>query len=374
MTYFSASNQISGNKLALVSIIWPFIVAIFSVGCTMFLISQHFITSDYLFLLVAGVAYTFGISLNNFFTSLFYARQNYAVPNILMSAINVIVIILVPFFAKGFMGLNREQFLYIYFLQFILQGLGLAILYLTLYSPVSKLQLPTLQEYKMLFRFAVIALFANIAYYLINRVDYLFVEAWCSAKSLGNYVQVSKMGQLFLIIPSIIASAVYPQAAKGENANMVKYIVRMITLFVPLYIIIIIASYLFSSPVFLWLFGKTFDEMYVPFLVLLPGILFLSMHIIIAAFFGAKNKPAYNVISTSAGLVIVLIGDVVLIKRMGITGAALVSSLGYTTAFIVSLLLFMQQATIGWKDIFTSETFKLKTYTSLIANRSPNSK
>lgn len=374
MTYFSASNQISGNKLALVSIIWPFIVAIFSVGCTMFLISQHFITSDYLFLLVAGVAYTFGISLNNFFTSLFYARQNYAVPNILMSAINVVVIILVPFFAKGFMGLNREQFLYIYFLQFILQGLGLAILYLTLYSPVSKLQLPTLKEYKMLFRFAVIALFANIAYYLINRVDYLFVEAWCSAKSLGNYVQVSKMGQLFLIIPTIIASAVYPQAAKGENANMVKYIIRMITLFVPLYIIIIIASYLFSGPVFLWLFGKTFDEMYVPFLVLLPGILFLSMHIIIAAFFGAKNKPAYNVISTSAGLVIVLIGDVVLIKRMGITGAALVSSLGYTTAFIVSLLLFMQQATIGWKDIFTSETFNLKTYTSLIANRSPNSK
>jgi O-antigen/teichoic acid export membrane protein len=374
MTYFSASNQIAQNKLALVSIIWPFIVALFSVGCTMFLISQHFITSDYLFLLVAGVAYTFGISLNNFFTSLFYAKQNYAVPNILMSATNTFVIILIPFFAKGFMGLNREQFLYIYFLQFILQGIGLAALYIIWYSPVRKLQLPTLKEYKLLFRFAIIALFANIAYYLINRVDYLFVEAWCSAKSLGNYVQVSKMGQLFLIIPSIIASAVYPQVAKGENANTARYIVRMITLFVPLYVFVIIGAYLFSSPVFIWLFGKTFDEMYVPFLLLLPGILCLSMHVIISAFFGAKNKPSYNVISTSAGLVVVLIGDTVLIKRMGITGAALVSSLGYTTAFIVSMILFMQQTALGWQDVFTSETFKLKTYTSLIANRSPNSK
>jgi O-antigen/teichoic acid export membrane protein len=374
MTYFSASNQIAANKLAGVAVVWPFIVAVCSLACTFFLINGHFITSDYIFLLVAGAAYTFGISLNNFFTSLFYAKQNYAVPNILMSIVNIAVIMLIPFFAKGFMGLNREQFLYIYFIQFILQGIGLTILYLVLYSPVKTLQFPSLQECKMLFRFAFIALFANIAYYLINRVDYLFVEAWCSPKSLGNYVQVSKMGQLFLIIPSIIASAVYPQAAKGENANMVKYILRMITLFVPLYLIIIVASYLFSSPVFTWLFGQTFDEMYVPFLVLLPGILFLSMHTIIAAFFGAKNKPSYNVISTTAGLVVVLVGDLFLIKKMGITGAALVSTMGYTTAFIVSLILFMQKTSIGWQDIFTTEIFKVKTYTSLIANRSTNSK
>lgn len=374
MTYFSASNRIADNKLALVSMVWPFFVAILSVGCTVFLINAHYITSDYWFLLIAGAAYTFGISLNNFFTSLFYAKQNYAVPNILMSIINGLVIVLIPFFAKGFMGLNREQFLYIYFLQFILQGIGLAILYLVLYSPVITLQLPTREESASLFKFAIVALFANIAYYLINRVDYLFVEAWCSSKSLGNYVQVSKMGQLFLIIPSIIGSAVYPLAAKGENSNMVKYILRMMTLFVLLYLFIILASYLFSNRLFIWLFGDTFDEMYLPFLVLLPGILFLSMHTVIAAFFGAKNKPFYNVISTGTGLVVVLAGDLLLIKRMGITGAALVSSLGYTTAFIVSFFLFMQKTSVRWQNIFTPEIFKLKTYTSLIANRPSNPK
>jgi O-antigen/teichoic acid export membrane protein len=374
MTYFSASSQISAHKLALVSIIWPFIVAVFSIGCTFFLINNHYITSDYLFLLVAGVSYTLGISLNNFFTSLFYAQQNYAVPNILMSIINVFVIVLIPFFAKGFAGLNKDQFLYLYFLQFILQGVGLTILYLVRYAPLKTLHFPSTYEYRILFRFTVVALFANIAYYLINRVDYLFVEAWCSPKSLGNYVQVSKMGQLLLIVPSIIASAVYPQAAKGENVNMAKYILRIITLFLPFYILIIIASYLFSNYVFVAIFGITFDEMYVPFLVLLPGILFLSMHTVIAAYFGAKNKPSYNVISTCAGLVVVLVGDILLIKKMGITGAALVSSLGYTTAFAVSLILFIRTTAMKWQDIFTAETFKLKTYTSLIANRTSNLK
>jgi O-antigen/teichoic acid export membrane protein len=372
MTYFSASNQISPNKLALFSLTWPFLVSLLSIICTAILIKRNIITSEYTFLLVAGASYTFGISLTNFFTSLFYARQSYAVPNIFMCSINVLIILLIPVFAKGLWGLNRNQFLYVYFLQFIIQGVGLAVIYLAMHSAVRTLEYPGKEELKSLFRFALIALSANIAYYLINRIDYFFVEAWCSAKSLGNYIQVSKMGQLFLIIPSIISGAVYPQSAKGENPNVVKLILRLMCLFVMIYFLVILAAYLFSNQVFIWLFGETFDEMFLPFIILLPGILFLSLHIIISAFFGGKNKPFYNVMSTGAGLIIVLAGNFLLIKKMGITGAALVSTLGYTTAFIVSLLLFMRKTGSNWKDILSVETFRIKTYTSFFANQSSN--
>ena len=325
-----------------------------------FLIRSHYITSDAVFLLVAGAAYTFGISLTNFFTSLFYAQHNYIIPNIMMSIINVVIIVLLPLFAKGYFGWDSGQFLYIYFVQFILQGIGLSILYFKFYSRPFKIQFPDFKEYKMLFRFAIVALSANVAYYLINRVDYLFVEAWCSAKSLGNYVQVSKMGQLFLIIPSIISSAVYPEAAKANNPKVVLFILRIISLFVLMYLVIIGVSYVVSDSLFIWLFGSTFNEMYIPFLILLPGILFLSVHTIIAAYFGGKNKPFYNVISTCAGLVVVLIGDIFLIRKIGITGAALVSTLGYTTAFIASIIMFMKMTKSKWADIFSAQTFNLK--------------
>ena len=180
------------------------------------------------------------------------------------------------------------------------------------------------------------------------------------------------MGQLFLIIPSIISSAVYPHAAKGESTVLVSFILRIMCLFIVGYLVIILFAYLFSNGLFIWLFGNTFDEMFMPFIVLLPGILFLSIHIIIAAYFGGKNKPNYNVISTGAGLIIVLVGDLLLIKKMGITGAALVSTLGYTTAFIVSLLLFMRKTGSNWKEILSIDTFRLKTYTSFFANQPSN--
>ncbi len=369
MTYFSASNQVSNHKLAYFSMLWPFLVSLLSAVCTGLLIYNHYISSDYLFLLVAGAAYTFGIALTNFFASLFYARHDFIMPNIYMSLVNILVIILVPFFAKGYFGWNREQFLYIYFLQFVVQGIGLCILYMSKYSDIKLLQLPNRHEFKLLFRFTFVALSANIAYYLISRIDYLFVEAWCSSKSLGNYVQVAKMGQLFLIIPSIISSTVYPQAAMEDNPKVVKMILRLVSVFILLYIGIFIVSYFISDQMFTWLFGGTFSEMYIPFLILLPGILFLSIHIIISAYFGGKNKPFYNVLSTGTGLIIVLAGNFLLIRSMGIIGAAFVSSVGYIAAFCVSLLLFMKMTHSSWNDILSIQTFRLKTYKDLFASK-----
>jgi O-antigen/teichoic acid export membrane protein len=369
MTYFSASKRIAPAKLALFSLSWPLAVTILSVGCTLFLINTGQITSDHLFLLVAAGAYTFGISLTNFFTALFYAENNFVMPNILMSIINVLVIIVIPLFTNGVTAFNKDQFLYIYFLQFVLQGVGLAVLFLVLYAPIKSLSYPNKKEYKELLTFALVALSANIAYYLIYRVDYLFVEAWCSAKALGNYIQVSKMGQLLLIIPTIISSAIYPQVAKGESGNVVKLIFMMFWVFALLYMFIIAGAYLFSHNLFTWLFGQTFDQMFIPFIILLPGLLFLSLHLIVAAYLGGKNKPHYNLISTGTGLVVVLAGNFLLIKKMGIAGAALVSSVGYTTAFIVSLFLFMKITGSGLKDLFTRETFRVRTYTSLFAKQ-----
>jgi O-antigen/teichoic acid export membrane protein len=200
------------------------------------------------------------------------------------------------------------------------------------------------------------------------------VEAYCSTKSLGNYVQVSKTGQLLLILPTIISSAIYPHASAGNNFNVIKLIYKMFAFFLVLYVFILIGSLLWSEAFFKIMFGNTFDEMYVPFLILVPGILFLSLHNIIAAFFGGNNKPLYNLISTGAGLLVVLAGDFLLIKNMGITAAALVSTLGYCTAFMVSFGLFVNRTGSAWKEIFSTDIFRLSTYTSILNPQPSQSK
>ena len=61
------------------------------------------------------------------------------------------------------------------------------------------------------------ALAANVVFFLVYKVDYMFVNysPVCTAADLGNYIQVSKLGQMMLIIPQIIASVVFPRTASG---------------------------------------------------------------------------------------------------------------------------------------------------------------
>lgn len=341
ITYFAASKKIHPNRLAGFSALWPFVVWLFG-GIVMGagLLTGMVQTSDTL-VFAAGSAYIFGISLLNFFTALFYADQNYATPNSWLAIINVLMAGLLLLYLNDIINLPQKTFLYIYFFQFVLQGVGLACIFFRS-NNITVFVLPTPSELKPLFRFSVVALSANIAYYLIYRVDYLFVEAWCSPEELGNYVQVSKMGQLLLIIPTVISSAIYPQTAMGNHTAAKKLIRHISVLLVGLYILLAVGTWLWAHKLFIWVFGPSFNLMYYPFLLLLPGILCLSVHTLLAAWFGGRNHPGLNVVSTGCGLLVVLAGDWLFIKPGGIVAAALVSSAGYTVACGVGLLFFIR--------------------------------
>ncbi|MEJ7681191.1 MAG: oligosaccharide flippase family protein [Segetibacter sp.] len=75
--------------------------------------------------------------------------------------------------------------------------------------------MPAFINIRLLIRYALVALAANVIFFLVYRVDYWFVKKYCTLQELGNYIQVSKLGQMLLIIPTIISSVVLPQTAGG---------------------------------------------------------------------------------------------------------------------------------------------------------------
>jgi O-antigen/teichoic acid export membrane protein len=93
--------------------------------------------------------------------------------------------------------------------------------------------------------------------------------------------------------------------------------------------------------------------MFRPFLILLPGIYCLSVLLVLSAYFGGVNRPGVNVAGALCGLVVIIAGDMLLIPRMGITGAALVSSLGYAVCMMYALIAFKKENNTGIAGFFT---------------------
>lgn len=335
VNYYASKNEIEDGKLAWFSVVWSVLVAVVAFTALWVYFSRFKDTSfltrtQYLYYAICYIA---GIQLTNLFTVLFYARKNFFLPNFLMVLLNVAVIIIIPK-QQGTGDTNSALIVQLYFGFFVLNGLVLAIAFIAK-SRSWQIALPGLAQTRLLVRYAALALTANLIFFLVYRVDYWFVRKLCSADELGNYIQVSKLAQMLLILPSIISSVVFPHTAGGmQRTEMKDNILRIGRITTVLYLVLFGFILLAGNWMFPFVFGKSYGRMYVPFLLLLPGVWGLSNLFVLSAYFGGTNQVRVNITGAAIGLLVILAGDFLFIKKYGIAAAAIVSTVGYIANFM----------------------------------------
>ena len=338
VNYYASRNSIDHKQLSWFSIAWTVMVA-----CIVFVVlwfyfgrfkDTSFLTrAEYLYFAVCYIA---GIQLTNFFTVLFYANKNFFLPNFIMVILNVVVIFFIPK-QIGTANTDTQFIIYLYFGYFVVNGLVLALAFMFQQKSFQKISLPSITNSKLLIRYALIALAANVVFFLVYRVDYWFVKKYCDALDLGNYIQVSKLGQMLLIVPTIISSVVFPNTAGGlKLSDMKDNILHIGRLTTVLYLVLFIIVAIIGNWLFPFIYGNTYQNMYLSSLILIPGIWALSNLFILSAYFGGVNKVNINVKGAVVGLSVILIGDWIFIPMYGIAAAAAVSSLGYFANFLFS--------------------------------------
>jgi O-antigen/teichoic acid export membrane protein len=353
LTYFGAAGKIPQGRLALFSLLWTLLIGgLFLFSSEYFISRSPAIVSKGL-LSFASVCYVSGILLTNFFLSLFIIRKEYLLPNCMMALFNVLLVVLAPWQGSGlFNWFDKESFLYLYYAVYVLQGLLMVLCYVLMYG-IKDWRLPDLKQLKPLFRYSLIALAGNLVFFLVYRADYWFINYYRNNDTeLGNYIQASKLGQMLLVLAGIIAGTVFPQTAGGmkEEVNRkIKLICRNLLL---LFVLIFLVALVAGPGTFTWVFGSSFQWMYTPFLLLLPGIFFLSVLYILSAYFGGKNRPMVNVKGALLGLVVIALGDWLLIPRYGINAAAAVSTAGYFTSMCYALSVFKKDYQTPISDFF----------------------
>ena len=348
LVYYGSKKEISMEKLTGFSMLWTFFIALI-VTVSYFIVifsgmNIPMIKFQYALLFICGNI------LLTFITSLFYAKQNYITSNVAAIGVNLWLIILL-FNVNAESWLNNDVFISIYFGSFLLTGFILLFIFFKRIS-FPKFKMIGKWELKKLFRYSLLVFFSNIVFFLLYKIDYWFVNRYCTLEELGNYIQVSKVAHMFLILPGIMAGSLFPLIAgdhikKAESA--LKVISRSIFFLYLLGcgILIMVGNWLFP-----FVFGKSFSGMYLPFLFLIPGILALSMVSTLAAYFSGKNKVSVNLKGSLIALIIIITGDALLIPVYGIKAAAAVSSLGYIVYNIYVLYTFDSIHKSGIIDFF----------------------
>lgn len=341
--YYLASGSLRSAALARFCLLWATFAsllaafswwAILYYSNSVYLRQTGFLSASFLFIL--GVLYT------TYFTALFYAKKEFGLPNKILSVVNVLLIILL--IAGRFSPIVHHHFILIYFSGFFLQGLLLTVFFFTRdYTILGRNTSISAAMLKKITQYSLTALLANVIYFLVNRIDYWFVEYFCSAKDLGNYIQASKLGQMLLVLPGILGATLFPIFTSRKNYGSTKELSAVTR---TLFWINTIACVLILSVgwfIFPFVFGKSFNEMYLLFVFLIPGVLAFTMNYPLAAWFSASKRIGVNVRGGLIALSIICLGDIFILPRLGIFSASLISSAGYLCFFIYTLFIYTRE-------------------------------
>lgn len=351
--YFSAKEGIPASRLFNFSIAWSLFIGVLTFFVVFYFFKEAYQGISANLLIVSSVLYISGNLLITYCSGFFYARNNFMIPNIIIIAGTIILIILIPYGGKSVIpSINDENYFYIYFCSFFLQGVVMAIATKIKYIKKGVFRFLTLPEFKLLFRYCALAFTGNIIFFLLYRIDYFFVEKYCTADELGNYIQVSKLGHLFFILPTILASAVFPITAGGQKEGINKLLTMLSRSIFFLYTLVCLGLGLIGQWLFPFVFGESFTAMYQSFLWLIPGILSLSGIFTLTAYFAGKNRIRVNITGSVYALIVILTGDIIFIPKYGINAAALVSSVGYIVYQVYIIMVFKKEYPCSAADFF----------------------
>jgi len=370
-TYYVASGKLEASLMANFCLVWATGISLIAVagwGVVLYMIHSSFLQNPVF--LLSGFFFILGVLFTTYFTALFYAKKEFGLPNKILFLVNITLIIFL------ILGKSNETirtlFIEIYFFSFFLQGWLLRIFFFRKYPYSGEQMLPDRPILKMVIRYSLFALVANLVYFLVNRTDYWFVEYFCSQKDLGNYIQASKLAQMLVILPAILGSTLFSLFSSNEKSGIhaqLTVVIRVLLWMNAGFCFLILATGWYVIPL---LFGSSFNIMYLLFLFLIPGVLCITINYPLSAWFSAADKIKINLQSAIIALFVICIGDLLMLPHFGVKAAPIVSSAGYFSYFSYTIYMFRKESPVPWKDLLLIRKTDLNEIFRLI--RSGNNK
>lgn len=195
--------------------------------------------------------------------------------------------------------------------------------------------------------FALTAHGGTVAAYLNYRLDQLMIAILLPPEQLGYYAIAVGIAERLWILPGSIATPLLPHLASTPDRDpaLAAVIARHVLVWLGLIAVALFALADFAIP---FLYSEAFAEATTPLRWLLPGIVTLSVGKILVAEILVREKPRYTLWASSGAALVNLLGNLLLIPRMGTAGAALASSMSYTLLSVVLSRYYLHETGLPW--------------------------
>lgn len=186
------------------------------------------------------------------------------------------------------------------------------------------------------------------------RLDQFLLGLIGQASQLGLYSVAVNFTELLWVIPDAMGPVLFNRISAGttteeDRTRLLAVIHRVLFL---LTLVVAVAVGLFAPLVLRLTVGRKYVGAAGALQLLLPGTLLMVTTKTLTKYFGGTGKPLKSSVPQVVGAVLSAVLYIVLIPRLGVTGAAIASSLGYAATAAVCLFIYTTDLKRGLAELF----------------------
>jgi O-antigen/teichoic acid export membrane protein len=195
--------------------------------------------------------------------------------------------------------------------------------------------------------FALPAYGGTILAYLNYRVDEFFIAAWLPPAQLGFYVMAVLIVERLWTLPGAIATVLLPHITNSSQRDPVLtgLIARHTAMWTS------VASgliFVFADPLIRLVYSPAFADVVAPLRWLLPGVVALGVGKVIVTELLARRKAALTAYASGTAALVNIACNLVLVPQMGISGAALASTISYSLLSALLVRYYVVETGVPW--------------------------
>lgn len=202
---------------------------------------------------------------------------------------------------------------------------------------------------RQLLPFGLRGLIGGLGHLINARVDQLVLVAFVPLAHLGHYAVAVSVASLPLGLALALGTRLVAQTSAGlaadvsEHSEAARSFARALVL-CALSVLAVGAATPFGLPL---LYGEEFAPSVALVLALLPGTLALCFNSLSIGVLIALGRPAASSWAEVAALVMTIVGLAIMLRPLGVLGAALTSTIAYTSSAAV-FAMYLQRCSFDW--------------------------
>ena len=186
-------------------------------------------------------------------------------------------------------------------------------------------------------------LLTNLAQTVSRRLDVVLLAALATAPVAGSYAAAVRLAEIGYVLPMILLNAFFPRLTRLRTDDRLGYareFHRFFVLLTWLGVAFAVVATVASTWIVARVYGPAFADAALPFAIYAWTAVLIGQHIARSQWLLLENLQMLGLAFTAAGAVINVLLNLLLIPRLGATGAAIAALAAHATALYVAPLPF----------------------------------